>query len=200
MMPLSPVHFAPLRNAILLFSCLLSFVSLASAQTQQPEAAPAVVYSTPHADILGVSLAYQAPLTLEKAPPLGAGLTYSHEYFVTRRTALGVHAGVRFFPADPWHLAIGYGLTFKHYVTSVNPSGPTTGLYLLYGLLLQMNLLEGRKGSATGHDTRLAIGYDWQAGPVFPTLELGYHLTQVRSFDEDTLWWPYSEFLGGVRF
>ena len=164
----SRFQFGPLRSAIFLSCCLVGFVLPASAQTQPPEAAPALVYSTPHANVFGVSIAYQAPLTLDKAVPLGAGLTYTHEYFVTRRTALGVHAGVRFFPADPWHLAIGYGLTFKHYVTSLKPSGPTSGLYLLYGLLLQMNFLEGRKGSATGHDTRLAIGYDWQTGPVFP--------------------------------
>lgn len=205
----------PLRRAVFLFLFFISFSLPGQAAKKvypqlppPPEPTPAkvadkpapLVYSTPHANIFGLSIAYQAPLTLDKSPPLGGGLTYTHEYFVSRRTALGVHTGVRFFPAQPWHLAIGYGLTFKHYITSLKPSGPSTGLYLLYGLLLQMNFLEGRKGSATGHDTRLAVGYDWQTGPVFPTFEVGYHLTQVRSFDEDTLWWSYTEVVGGIRF
>lgn len=150
--------------------------------------------------MFGLSVAYQAPLSLEKSPPLGGGITYTREYFVSRRTALGVHVGLRLFPVEPLHLALGYGLTFKHYITPLKPSGPTTGLYLLYGLLLQMNFVKGREGSATDHDTRLAIGYDWQAGPVIPTLEVGYHLTQLRNFDEDTVWWPYTELVGGIRF
>lgn len=150
-------------------------------------------------DTLALSIAYQAPLSLDKGFAGGIGVSYTREYFIARRTALGIHAAVRIFPDSPWQLAIGYGLTFKHYLISRNAL-TTKGLYFLYGLLLQMNVLDGREGTATGHDTRLAMGYDWQVGEVFPLLELGYHLTQVRSFDEETVWWPYTELLGGVRF
>src|SRR5690606_9472983 len=115
---------------------------------------------------------------------------YTREYFVTRRTALGVHLGVRMFPDAPWHFAFGYGVTFKHYLGTIGRT-ETTGLYLLYGLLLQMNVLEGRRGTATDHDTRLAVGYDWRAGPIIPWVEAGYHITQLRNFDENTVWWPY---------
>ena len=72
---------------------------------------------------------------------------------VHHRTALGIHAGVRAFPTAPRHLAFGYGLTIKHYVGNFQPN-PRYGLYLLYGLLLQMNWLEGSSGSSTDHDTQ----------------------------------------------
>jgi hypothetical protein len=150
-------------------------------------------------DTLALSLAYQAPLSIDKSFAGGIGIAYTREYFVSRRTALGIHMALRIFPGSPWQLALGYGLTFKHYLIS-RSAETTQGLYFLYGLLLQMNVLDGREGTATGHDTRLAMGYDWQVGSVFPLIEVGYHLTQVRSFDEETLWWPYTELLLGVRF
>jgi len=154
---------------------------------------------SPTANVIGLSVAYQAPLSLEKSFPLGGGLFYTREYFVTPRTALGIHAAARVFPQAPTHWALGYGLTLKHYVGNFGHSA-SDGLYLLYGLLLQMNFLEGRKGSATGHDTRLAIGYDWHSTGLAPLVELGTHITQIRAFDDDTLWWPYTELVVGFRF
>lgn len=148
---------------------------------------------------IALSTAYQAPLSVDKGFAGGIGVSYAREYFVSKGTALGIHAALRIFPASPWQLAFGYGLTIKHYLFSPGAT-PTQGLYFLYGLLLQMNVLEGREGTATGHDTRLSMGYDWQLGNVFPLVEAGYHLTQVRSFDEETLWWPYAELLWGLRF
>lgn len=176
--------------------------SVARAADEAPEAKAGaeIVFATPTANVFGLSLAYQAPLSIDKAVPLGGGLTYTREYFVTQRTALGIHVALRVFPDDPLQLALGYGLTFKHYLGHQSLSRPTSGFYLLYGLLLQMNYLKGREGTATGHDTRLAAGYDWQSGNLFPTIELGYHLTQVRSFDTETLWWPYTEVVTGIRF
>lgn len=167
------------------------------------ESTEKVVVSKPHFprpyNVMALSLAYQAPLSLDKSFAGGIGIFYTREYFVSPRTALGVHSAIRIFPAAPFHFALGYGLTIKHYIT-VGRSGETAGLYLLYGLLLQMNMLEGRNGTATGHDTRLTVGYDWRAKDLFPFFEAGYHLTQVRSFDENTLWWPYTELAGGLRF
>lgn len=151
-------------------------------------------------NILAVSVAYQAPLSLDKDLPLGGGLFYTREYFVTRRTALGIHAGLRFFPDTPRHLAFGYGLSIKHYLGPTSSERETTGFYLLYGLQLQMNVLEGRSGTATDHDTRMSAGYDWGDGRVKPLVEVGYHLTQLRNFDEETLWWPYAELAFGIRF
>jgi hypothetical protein len=151
-------------------------------------------------NVLSLSLAVQAPLSLDKELPLGTGIAYRREYFVARRTALGIAAGLRVFPASPFHLALGYGLSFKHYVGSLGNAGARSGLYLLYGLLMQMNYLSGRRGVPTGHDTLLSIGYDWQAGSIMPVVEVGYHLTQVRGFDQDTIWLAYSELNLGLRF
>ncbi len=151
-------------------------------------------------NVLSLSLAVQGPLSLDKALPLGGGLAYRREYYVARRTALGIAAGVRVFPASPFHLALGYGLTFKHYVGNFGNAGPRSGLYLLYGLLMQMNYISGRKGVPSGHDTLLSLGYDWVAGAICPNVEVGYHLTQVRAFDQDTIWLAYSEVNLGLRF
>ncbi len=153
----------------------------------------------PIANVLAASVAYQAPSNLEKSNYLGGGLVYTRDYFVAPRVAMGIQAGVRIFPSPPFHFASGYGLSLKHYVGNLGTS-KGSGLYLRYGLLLQMNVLEGRSGTATGHDTNLAIGYDRESRTVNPVVELGYHITQVRAFDEDTLWWPYTELLAGVRF
>jgi hypothetical protein len=153
----------------------------------------------PKSHVLALSLAYQAPLGLDKSG-LGGGVTYTREYFITARTALGVHASLRVFPDAPRHIALGYGLTFKHYIVADAQRQSIAGLYLVYGLLLQMNFLQDREGSATGHDTRLAIGLDWSWRGVFPLVELGYHLTQVRNFEQPTLWWAYTELATGIRF
>lgn len=151
------------------------------------------------ANVLTASIAYQVPSDLEKSLYLGGGIVYTRDYFVTPRVALGIQVGVRTFPAPPFHLALGYGLSMKHYFGNWGAS-KSSGVYFRYGLLLQMNVLEGRSGTATGHDTNLAFGYDREAGPVSPVIEVGYHLTQIRAFDQDTLWWPYAEVLAGVRF
>lgn len=152
------------------------------------------------ANVFGISIAYQVPLDLDKDWALGSGLTYTRDYFVSRRTALGIHAGVRIFPAAPWHLAFGYGLSIKHYVGPTRIEQTATGLYLLYGLQAQLNVLEGRAGTATDHDTRLAVGYDFRAGSLIPVFETGYHITQLRNFDSETIWWPYIEVVFGLRF
>lgn len=202
----------PLRRTLsgaLVSYLLLSRLSIAeaaevpqveSAAQSTPQQEKKDEFQFPRAfDTFALSLAYQAPLSLDKSFAGGIGISYAREYFISRRTALGIHAALRIFPSTPWQLALGYGLTFKHYLIS-RSAETTQGLYCLYGLLLQMNVLDGREGTATGHDTRLSIGYDWQVDRIFPLVEVGYHLTQVRSFDEDTLWWPYTELLLGLRF
>lgn len=177
---------------------VLTLEVLAASASAEPEAVEIQEATAPR-NVLGLSLAVQAPLSLDKEVPLGAGLVYTRDYFVGKRTALGIHAGVRAFPDSPWHLALGYGLTIKHYAFRLQPNA-RRGLYLLYGLLLQMNFLEDHGGTAVGHDTLLAAGFDWQAGGVSPLVQAGYHITQVRGFDEPTLWWPYAEVILGVRF
>ncbi|MCH2108308.1 MAG: hypothetical protein MK135_03195 [Polyangiaceae bacterium] len=147
---------------------------------------------------LSLLVAYQAPLDLDKVG-IGTGLAYTRDYFVGPNTALGIHLALRTFPVDPLQLALGYGLTIRHYLGSSNQDRPG-GFYLLYGLLLQMNYLSSKKGTATGHDTLLAAGFDFQSSNWLPFLEVGYHLTQVRSFDDKTLWWPYAETQFGFRF
>lgn len=153
----------------------------------------------PTANVLLGSLAYQVPTNFEKSFYGGGGFVYMREYFVTARSALGIQAGARLFPAPPLHFAFGYGLSIKHHVGHFGAS-MSSGFYLKYGLLLQMNFLEGRNGSALGHDTQLAVGYDWTSDVPSPVIEFGYHLTQVRGFDQETVWWPYAEIAAGIRF
>ena len=62
-----------------------------------------------------------------------------------------------------------------------------------------MNFLTDRPGTAVGHDTRLAIGFDWSARWA-PVLEAGYHITQVRNFSAPTLKWGFTELAAGLRF
>ncbi len=171
-----------------------------SAEASPEGSAVKAPWRAPAANVLGLSLSVQAPLSLDKKAPFGAGLVYTRQYFITPRTALGITAGLRVFPTDPLHLAFGYGLTFQHYLGRGTVGETPYGFYLTYGLLLQMNWLAEQDGTATGHDTLLALGYDFPAGRVLPTLQAGYHLTQVRNFDQDTLWWPYTELLFAVRF
>ncbi len=149
-------------------------------------------------NVLLLSLAYQAPLSLDKNVPLGAGFSYTREYLIGANTALGIHAGARIFPEPPTHYALGYGLSIKHYVFK-HRRFQFGGTYLLYGLLVQMNFLSDRSGTAVGHDTRLTIGYDW-IGDWAPSVELGYHFTQVRNFEEPTINWGYVETALGLHF
>lgn len=204
------------RAGLLFFLFLVGLTPPAAATSDAPpvSAAPRSVASpaqtetptqsgppkAPAANVLGLSLAVQAPLSLDKKVPLGTGVVYTRLIFVSPRSALGVVAGLRVFPAAPLHLALGYGLSFQHYLSRSIHEGEPYGFYVTYGLLLQMNWLAERDGTATGHDTLLAIGYDFPAGRVLPTFQAGYHLTQVRGFDEETLWWPYTEVLVGLRF
>lgn len=145
------------------------------------------------------SLAYQAPTNFEKSFHGGGGIVYTREYFVRARSALGIQAAVRVFPAPPLHLAFGYGLSIKHYIANLGGS-QSSGLYLKYGLLLQMNFLDGRKGSALGHDTLLAVGFDRDSEKLSPVVEAGYHLTELRGFDQERVFWPYAEVAAGLRF
>lgn len=156
-------------------------------------------HDAPTANVLLGSLAYQAPTNFEKPFYGGGGIVYTREYFVTPRSALGIQAAARIFPATPLHFAAGYGLSIKHYVGDFGTS-KSCGLYLKYGLLLQMNFLEDRKGSALGHDTQLAVGWDWAPDRPSPAIEAGYHLTQLRTFDQETVWWPFAEIAAGIRF
>lgn len=153
----------------------------------------------PTSNVLLGSLAYQAPTNFEKDFFGGGGIVYTREYFVSPRSALGIQAAARIFPAPPLHFAFGYGLSIKHYIGNLGRS-KSSGLYLKYGLLLQMNFLEDRKGSGLGHDTLLAIGYDRTSGKVSPVIEVGYHLTALRGFDQEALSWPYIEVAAGIRF
>lgn len=165
-----------------------------SSESHSDEPRPA-----PTANVLLGSLAYQVPTNFKKSFYGGGGFVYTREYFVTARSALGIQAGARLFPAPPLHFAFGYGLSIKHHVGHFGAS-ISSGFYLKYGLLLQMNFLEGRNGSALGHDTQLAVGYDWTSDRPSPVIEVGYHLTQVRGFDQETVWWPYAEIAAGIRF
>lgn len=149
---------------------------------------------------LGVSLAYQAPLSFEKRVALGGGATYTLHYLISTRSALGVSLAFRAFPSPPFHFALGYGLAFTHHLKPHRRGVLPEGLFFRYGLLLQMNILEGREGSSTDHDTLLAVGYDFSGGAAAPFLMVGYHLTQVRSFDVETLWWPYTDLVVGLQF
>lgn len=160
----------------------------------------AALQDAPLVHELGVSLGYQAPLSLDKRVPLGGGAVYTLHYLVSRRSSLGVQLGVRTFPSAPWHVAMGYGLTFTHHIEPHQRDRLPEGFFLRYGLLLQMNVLEKRAGTATGHDTLLAIGYDLPGRGAAPWILLGYHLTQLRAFDSETLWWPYTELAVGLRF
>lgn len=208
---------AALRVGVLLVAGTASFCSVAHAEQAQPATASSESAASqpeetqaeetqpeekhaPVANVLALSFAVQGPLNFDKDLPLGGGLTYTREYFVSSRTALGIHAGARVFPGTPFHFALGYGLTIKHYFGDWGNAGPGSGFYLLYGLLLQMNWLEDSNGVATGHDSRFGVGFDFRTEHVFPVVELGYHLTELRAFDRDTIWWPYTELLVGLRF
>lgn len=153
----------------------------------------------PTANVIVGSLAYQAPTNFKKSFYGGGGVVYTREYFVTARSALGIQAGARMFPAAPWHFAFGYGLIIKHYLGNLG-SSKSSDLYLKYGLLVQMNFVDDREGSALGHDTLLAVGYDRRSDGPSPVFETGYHLTQLRGFDQETVWWPYAEIAAGLRF
>lgn len=189
-------HFLPRRYKA---RSLWVLFTILCALTRQERVDAAELGKAPTANVILGSVAYQAPTNFEKSFYGGGGLVYTREYFVTARSALGIQSGARIFPAAPWHFAFGYGLLIKHYVGSLG-SSKISGLYLKYGLLLQMNFLDDRRGSALGHDTLFALGYDRTSEKLSPVVEVGYHLTQVRNFDQETVWWPYTEVAAGLRF
>lgn len=127
------------------------------------------------------------------APGPGASATY--EFKITPGFALGINLAYRTYGGTPAISQLGYGLLMRHAFGS-GDFRP----YLAYGLLLHINSVGGRTGTATAHDTALAAGADFTAFSQKLFFEVDYHISHGRHFDSSTLNLSYGEAKLGYRF
>jgi len=130
----------------------------------------------------------------------GVGASVDYEFHVSPKFNLGLGMAYRVYPGDQLTQQLGYGATLKHFFS---PRWATVdGVYpfVSYGLLLQQSFVEGRKGSATAHDTRLGIGAVFRSSPVALFIDFGGHYSRLNYFDLESTWIGYLEGQAGWVF
>jgi opacity protein-like surface antigen len=140
--------------------------------------------------VVGVEAGYGYLVSAKGLTPGGpsgylANLYYGYAIGDSPRgsTVLSLALGYSLFPqADSIRAlnAVVYGVEYAHTFFAGNP----VSLFVSYGLLFNLVLLEGRSGYAFGHDTRLSVG------PVF---SLGEYGDIVASLGYNWVTFPYFE-------
>jgi hypothetical protein len=150
------------------------------------EAPTRSVWLAPTYDFLGTD-------TFAPSSRHGFGVRGAYEFHVSPRFNLGLTLAYRLYPGSQSTRQIGYGTTLKHFFSSHWSSVDGVYPFLDYGLLLQQSFVEGRKGSAVSHDTRLGAGIVWRLAPVTLFADVGAHYSRLAFFDRESTWIPYLE-------
>jgi len=129
----------------------------------------------------------------------GVGLGVNWEFFTSERSSLAIHASYRTYSGEMGTAAnqLSYGLLMKHFLQDTRGLH-AEGLYLNYGLLMQVVRLSGVPESGTAHDTKLAAGYDF-GGARHWFLEAAYHYSRIKYYSTDPINVDYAEVAIGCR-
>jgi hypothetical protein len=120
---------------------------------------------------------------------IGAGASY--EFHVSPMFDVGLALAYRIYPGGRSTQQLGYGAILKHFFSPAWSSDDGIYPFVDYGLLLQQTFIEGRRGSAVSHDTRLGGGalVRYRGVPLF--IALAGHYSRIQYFDTDSTWVPY---------
>jgi hypothetical protein len=142
---------------------------------------------------------YQVLLHSEFEPSSrhGVGASGVYEFHLSPRFNLGLSLAYRLYPGSQATQQLGYGATLKHFFGSRWATADGVHPFVSYGLLLQQSMIEGRKGSATSHDTRLAAGAVFRSSPLALFVDIGAHYSRLNYFDRSSTLIPYLEAQAG---
>jgi hypothetical protein len=138
---------------------------------------------------------YQLLLTSKLAPGSrhGLGAAAAYEFHVSPMFNLGLALAYRLYPGSEATQQLGYGVTLKHFFSRDWSSEEGFYPYVDYGLLLQQTYIEGRRGSAVSHDTRLGVGAVLRSWGIPLFVEIAGHYSRLQYFDIDAVPIPYLE-------
>ena len=146
---------------------------------------------------LGVSVAQFVDNEIGPAHAPLMGFVFRYEFVMSPRFNLGIHTSYRYAQNDRHALhQFVYGLILQHYLGAREAALP---IYLSYGLLLQVALVNKVEGHGTAHDTRLAVGtdFDWLGYKNFS--ELAYHYSRLHYFSTTSHSLDHVELVYGMR-
>ncbi|MEY4616698.1 MAG: hypothetical protein RJB66_1658 [Pseudomonadota bacterium] len=136
----------------------------------------------------------------------GPGLIGVYEFNLTPRFTIGIDLEYRTF-ADVQEGRkvgqLGYGLLLKHSFPRGDANASLPGdltPYLEYGLLMNVTRIAEFPRAGTSHDTRLAVGADFEVNnyPVFA--DLSYHYSKLDYFSQPRIDLSYLQFCFGWRW
>ena len=149
-----------------------------------------------------LAASYQVLLTsaFEPSSRHGIGASGVYEFHLSPKFNLGLGMAYRLYPGSQMTQQLGYGATLKHFFSSRWAMADGVYPFVSYGLLLQQSMIEGRQGSATSHDTRLAAGAVFRSSPLALFVDLGAHYSRLNYFDRSGTFIPYLEAQVGCVF
>ena len=138
---------------------------------------------------------YQLLLTdaFEPSSRHGLGASASYEFLISPTFDVGLGLAYRLYPGEAATHQLGYGAILKHFFSPAWATADGFFPFVDYGLLLQQSFVEGRKGSATSHDTLLGVGAVVRTSAVSLFVGLAAHYSRLNYFDMETKWIPYAE-------
>lgn len=124
------------------------------------------------------------------------GPIFRYEFIINPRLSLGIHTAYRYGKNERSLHQLVYGLIIQHYLNERDANLP---LYASYGLLLQVLQIGDLKGRGTAHDTRLALGCDFNLFDRPNFFETAYNYSRLHYFGENQRNVDHWEFAYGVR-
>lgn len=122
---------------------------------------------------------------------LGVGATY--DFHVGPTFDVGLTLAYRLYPGSTVTQQLGYGTILRHFFDPAWSFADGVFPYLDYGLLMQQTYIEGRRGSAVSHDTRLGAGAVLRRGVVPVFVGLAFHYSRLQQLDVESRWIPYAD-------
>jgi hypothetical protein len=183
----------------LLVATLLPFAAqyarAEEAQTAAKNEAPAAEPAAAPTRSVWLAPTYQVLLSdaFEPSSRHGIGALAGYEFHVAPTFNVGFVLAYRFFPGSTATSQLGYGAILKHFFSDAWASESGVYPYLDYGLLLQQSFIEGRRGSAVSHDTRLGGGALMRFNGTALFASLAGHYSRLQYFDIDSKWIPFME-------
>ncbi len=172
---------------VILF-CLLAFSSYLYAEEQQN--IPEKKYERNLRLGLGSSYLFQGQVPSFK---YGFGVSSRYEFILNPKFRLGIHLSLNRSPEKSYQMV--YGLILQHHFPSLRSESFEP--YVSYGLLMQLMVQRDVRGYGTAHDTRFALGTDFELieKPFF--IEMGYNFSRLKYFTLPDIKWDHLDVMMG---
>lgn len=123
----------------------------------------------------------------------GIGAALAYEFHLSPSFNLGLTTAYRMYPGERTTQQLGYGAVLKHFFSDEWATSEGVFPFVDYGLLLQQTFIEGRRGNAVSHDTRLGAGAVVHTWGVLFFCSLAGHYSRLDYFDLASEWIPYAD-------